>query len=468
MFVSKRTYFSLILVLINYYFTNSILEIPLQGVRIKGVPKYPNITMIESGKKIIINKKVIFYEEGNTITNGNLLFLANVKIGSNSQNFNLVLDTGSNLLWVAEKGCSGENTITNYFTPKSSSTCGPKEGPFEIKYGTGNCVGNFYRDEVQYIPNKKFKIKFGVASNADFTVDGGDGIIGLTKSYDDEEKSFIHMLKKSGNTDSLSFSIKFEDNDYFVSDVKGIMYIGEHDDFSKNTTVTCPLVSYRSEIFWGCILSAFSLSGSKSRIESTHSTGIIFDTGTNIIILPLKYLYDIENSLSGFGCYIVNQNRGYILACMKSGDIPDLNFQFNGHTLTIPREYAFYPPSRYSNYVFSFLQFDDSLGVYIMGSVFFFLFHTLFDEEKGEMKFYPLNEGLIDGNGTIKRRPFEDNYDEEGLSGEVIAIIVIISILVVIIIVLVIYFLIRNRKRNNITQGNTRQNPYYNPYHGFN
>lgn len=440
---SKKSFFFIIFFLLNFFFTNGILEIPLKPIRVKGVPKFPNITKMVSGNRIIVNNSAIFMEEGNSIINNDLIFLANVKIGSDSQNFNLLLDTGSDLFWVAGKDCLGDNIIRRYFIPESSSTCGPKGDYFSIGYGSGKCIGYYYEDNVQYLSNKKFKLKFGVASLADFRVTNGDGIIGLAKSYNNKEYSFIHMLKESGNTDSLAFSIKFENNDYFRSGIKGTMYIGEHNDFSKSETVSCPFLLTTYNAFWACELSSFGLKGSHHSTESSYKTGIIFDTGTNMILLPMKYLDDIKDDLSDFGCYTIKDNKYYMLACSDGGDYPDLRFKFNGNTLIIPKHYAFYYPGT-TKYVYSSLYFQDSREVPIMGSIFFFLFHTLFYEEKKELKFYPLYDGLI---------------EKGGLSGIVIAIIVIVSILTVAMIAYIIYYCIKKRK-NNMVQDYINQDTY--------
>ena len=100
---------------LNLFLFNSILEIPLQPLKVKGIPKYKNISILEPGKKLILKDKIILIEEGDSIVNNDLLFLAKVKIGSSSQIFNLILDTGSNIFWVAQNGCSGTHNIKNFF-----------------------------------------------------------------------------------------------------------------------------------------------------------------------------------------------------------------------------------------------------------------------------------------------------------------------------------------------------------------
>ena len=435
----KRIYINIYIFFLNLFLFKCILEIPLQPLTVKGFPKYKNISILEPGKKLLLKDKIILIEEGDSIINNNLLFLTNVKIGTPSQSFNLILDTGSNVFWVAKDGCSGSHEIKNFFDPSSSKTCQSTGHPFQIKYGTGSCAGYYYNDNVEYIKNKKFNINFGVASTTQFQVSGADGIIGLTKSYKDESLSFIHMLKKSGNTDSLAFSFKFE-NDQFTSNVKGKMYIGRHEDFSKNGTKSCPLVFYSDEIFWACKLGSLRLKGKNYETKVSYSTPIIFDTGTNLIILPKRYLQEMQYDLKNFNCYVYQESSSSAIVCEENGDIPDFQFEFDGNIYTIPREYVFNYVSGNTRYVISRIIFDDSLYP-IIGSLFFFLFHTLFDEENEELKFYPLKNEIT---GT-------------GLSVFTIIIICFASIAVVVISIIIIWYCLKNRKSKS-SVGPTWQN----------
>lgn len=450
MVAKKNLPIYLLLFLINLYFCKNVIEIPLKPMKVKNVPKYQNITLIKAGKRFRANNSSIYYEEGNTNINTDLLFLADVKVGSNNNKFSLLLDTGSNIFWIAEKGCDGSHKIKNFFDPSSSTTCKPTGEYFEIKYGSGSCEGYYYYDDIQYLSDKKFNMKFGVTYTANFKVEKGDGIIGLTKSYDDESFSFIHMMKKSGNTNSSAFSIKFE-NDKFTSGIKGSMFIGEHDDFSKDEVSTCPLVFFSNKIFWACQLRSFGLKSSNHQTKSSYSTNIIFDTGTNAIFLPTRYLSDMIDELGDFGCYAQKQDSTYII-CQATDSVPDLRFELNGYTLIIPKEYGFYYIGDNTKYVASIVTFEDSI-IPIIGSIFFFLFHTLFDEENNELKFYPLKDGLIEG----------------GLSTFVIILIVIASLATVALIIYVIVYCIKKRKANdNMLTENINGGNYENLFHNIN
>lgn len=436
----KILYIILHIQLFCFSFIKCILEIPLKPLKIQGIPKYKNITVSEPYENYKSSNNYSFYEHGNSYINGNLLFLATIKLGSNKKEFNLLLDTGSPVFWVAKNGVTGKNYITNFFNPSSSTTCNKTTIELNMKYGTGYCLGLFYRDYVEYIENKNFYLRFGVASSVEFQVNGADGIIGLTKSYDEKDTSFIHMLKEYKVTDSTAFSLKFE-NEIFSSGVTGKMYIGKHEDFSKSNTVSCPFTSNLNKIFWTCKLSSLELKGDYYSTKSSRSYSLIFDTGTNRIILPTTYLDDIREDLSDFGCFIKDNQ----LYCNYNGDVPNIRFNFNGNTLIIPREYAFYQYN--SNTLVSLVIFENTYP--IIGSVFFFLFHTLFDEENEELKFYPLKGELVKG----------------GLSGFVIFLIIIGSILLVAGIIYIIYFCIKRRKKtinisDNMLIGDLRQNYY--------
>ena len=424
-----------------------ILEIPLKSIRNKNVDEYKDFNMIKQGKNIVSNNFLFFYEEGNAYISQNLLFLATIKIGSNSQIFNLLLDTGSQMLWVAKKGCEGKNNIINFFDPLTSYTSQDTNKNFSSYYGSAFVEGSYYNDYIEYLPNQKFIFNFGVAQSV-YSEARADGIIGLSKHYDDEQTSFIHMLKKSNNLDSLAFSIKFENNS-FQSGEKGIMYIGgEHDDFSKNETISCPLVKYYDESVWACKIDSFSLKGSKNKATSNYETNIIFDTGTNHIVLPYKYLEDIKDKLNDFGCVVQNVDETYSIICDAKKDIPDLEFTINGKELIIPYQNLFYYTNSSKTHFGSLIVFRDS-SINLIGSPFFYTYHTLFDNEKNLLKFYPVNSAIRPVEPVNPIIPNISN--EKGLSTlEIIFIIIGCIIILGISIFIIIYYFFIKKKNVNI------------------
>ena len=115
----------LILLILSFISLNKcLLEIPLKPLKVKGIVKYRNIKIKEPKEyteEHIINETLLI-SEGKAILNEDLLFLINIKIGSNNQEFNLVLDTGFDNLWVAKLGSKDKYKLKNHYDPTKSST----------------------------------------------------------------------------------------------------------------------------------------------------------------------------------------------------------------------------------------------------------------------------------------------------------------------------------------------------------
>ena len=441
--LTKRHCLYLFFVFIVISLTNCIVEIPIQAINVNGGWKYKKTIPEETDEySIHLKNKTILMSEGNAKLNNNYLFLGTVKIGSQGKSFNLILDTGSYIAWVAKSGSTDEYSITNHFSPSSSTTCTATGKVFEQKYETGYCKGYYYKDYFNYINNKNFNIQFGVADKTELNVDKGDGIIGLGHYYPDESLSFIHMLKKAGITDSISLSIKYDSNKK-----AGSLYIGRHDDFSD--AVTCPLLTFQgmSNIYWICEISGFGLRNTKHEISSSKSfTNIIFDTGTNFMLLPMQYYNDIKDSLKLFGCGSRKTDKYLSIYCSASNteDLPNLTLKVNGNTLIIPRYYLYSKSSSSDSTYNSEICFIES-NLYIIGTPFFLSFHTLFDKENEQLRFYPIG----------------GEYLEKGTSVfSIIAIVLVITLLIVLFGCLIYRYIIWRKARDSANFPSSNYNNY--------
>ena len=116
--------------------------------------------------------------ESNIIDNNRLL-VAKVKVGTSSQELNLLLDTTSSITWVVLEGSNDEFLINNHYDPKKSETSEKIDKQFEINITGYYCKGDFFRDSFEFLENQKFQLIFGVAKESIFDVKDIDGIIGL-------------------------------------------------------------------------------------------------------------------------------------------------------------------------------------------------------------------------------------------------------------------------------------------------
>ena len=263
----RLEYFLILSFLLNKSFVFSLIQVPLKLINSslpKSTPykKTASLTSkITSKNSIKLNSEKMAANKKKTsisiLENG--LFAIEVKIGSNEQAFNLILDTGSFYFWIPENTTENVN-IRKYhlFNPKFSSTAHKTNTTFTLFYGYAHAFGYYYLDQIQILPQKNVTMLFGVANNTNFNTTGAEGIIGLARKYNKGIDSSILKLKQNNVIDSSIFSIKYYDENKTAD-----LFLGEeHKDFnSKENVGSCPLQSNLdfNKYFWTCKLRSFSL-----------------------------------------------------------------------------------------------------------------------------------------------------------------------------------------------------------------
>ena len=400
-----------------------LLEFPIKIINSNRIPKYKgiqfdnkipiklrNIINIKSNVSDNYNKSLednsiikLSSESGDIKLVTSYLLSIKIELGTSNQEFNLILDTGSTITWVPLINSIDLYPIEHHYNPSISSKSKKLKETFAISYGSGSCIGNYYKDKMKYIKNKEFDIVFGAAKSTDFGVGEVDGIIGLSKIYDDESKSFIHMLCRTGITKSKIFSFKLGLN--ISLENNGKFYIGKHEDFNKDNVATCELKNsnYYERNLWACEMSSFSIINANKNVKLTSKKeiSVMFDSGTNALFLPWYYLEQMVNDLDKINCNAYKEygsSNRYQLICSR--EVPDFHLVIGGHTFILPGEYFFYFNR---NIAFSKIlfqnSFEDGSQIYIIGSPFFALFHILFDSYSKELHFSPeKDEFLIKGS----------------------------------------------------------------------
>ena len=436
--------------LLNFISKNiCLLEFPIKIINPKNIPKYKDIqfeTAISQNIQNIINSDnnpdfdreiKIFSESGDINFIETYLLSIQIKLGTSNQIFNLILDTGSTITWVPLIKSKDIYPISHHYNPSDSSSSKKLKEEFVVTYGSGSCYGSYYKDKIKYINNKEFEFVFGAAEATDFGVKEADGIIGLSKIYDDQSKSFIHMLCRNGVTTSKLFSFKLGLN--ITSQNTGKFYIGKHEDFNKDNVVSCEMKNsnYFERNFWACEMTSFSVLNLNKTIKLTSKkrVSLIFDSGTNAIFLPFFYIEEMKKDLQNMNCITIDSGIGnivrYQLVC--KGELLDFHLVIGGHTFILPWEYSFYIiGDKAFSKIFFQESYEDMNNIYIIGSPFFMLFHILFDSYSKELHFYPeKNEFLIKGSWWNTTH---------------IIYVVIFGILIIVFIVLIILLILWKRK----------------------
>ena len=369
------------------------------------------------------------------------LFAAPISIGAiENQDFNVVLDTGSINLWVPKVGSKDEHKIVNHFDPSVGGTATKTSEKFTVQYGTGSTEGYYYSDKINFISLGFYEMKFGVADKTDFDVNGADGIMGLAKKYTSSVYSSIFTLNEKGKIKNKSFSFKYIKDDIVE------MYLGdEHEDFSKNNTAQCQLLHKTTydNLLWTCKLYKFGFLSEDMERNVTSPCGynFLFDTGSNIMILPLETLENISRNLSQFNCTVATTSNGQQIFCTNSKNLPNVYIEVGNHYLILDKEKMFSLVKLEDGRTGYLLEavFRDS-NMPIMGQRFFQLFHTKFDLENKVLKFYNENQEKIiysyEKPYDDEARTFGYDTDIDFLNPETMKIIAAVAIVVALLVVL--------------------------------
>jgi hypothetical protein len=269
----------------------------------------------------------------------NNLLLYKIRIGSDEQEFNVILDTGSSILWISgeESEDKGVQLIHRY-NPKTSLTSKKTNFDYKIRYSSGYSLGYYYYDQIKLFNNtNNFNIymNFGVANKTKFNVYGADGIMGLGREVL-LNNSPIFCLKKNSFIDKMGFSIKYNSN------LKNaILYFGEeHEDFKNSTVGFCSLLSntYKEKNFWSCKLFSLGIIYNEFNLSIKLNLSVIFDTGNNAIVLPRYISSFINKRFIKINCsiYDISLEVSSII-CYNESTLPDMIFEIGDFFLTLSK-----------------------------------------------------------------------------------------------------------------------------------
>ena len=208
------------------------------------------------------------------------LYVVNINIGDPKQDFALILDSGSSIIWVYDDICNSCKSKNKFVSSKSKTIQKLKEN-INLNYISGNIKGNLCQDYLNFnnvnIPSFYFLLVY--ESNIEFEI---DGILGVSKGSFNKKYSFLNQLKEK----------KIIKNNILLYDLfNKSFYIGEIPEiYLEQKSISCKNKDYKSN-FWKCDINHIKIDNIPIIIESE----IIFDSGTNGMIFPIKYKEIFQN-----------------------------------------------------------------------------------------------------------------------------------------------------------------------------
>lgn len=327
------------------------------------------------------------------------LYTIKLLLGEHKQTFNLILDTGSCMCWVGDEKC--ENCPSrNLYSPYLSNYFTKTNVELNIGYTSGRlhgyvCEDILYINDSHHIPKFNFLLTDYAVINTKI-----DGIAGFMRKFTDDNTNYsiIHKL----------FQEKIIDNKFFVVDITNNnpngnkFYIGEIPPYIlKMINVIClntdnELNKHRNK-YWRCPGENYSFEGDEEKYEISSS--ILFDSGTNGIIIPkaqhkifIKKVF-AELLQESICTEVLHQEAIYQVQCYQDITniiglkLPSLLISINGEVLVIDILRLF----NIENKEFD-LYFCDNLQGWVFGIPFFEQYATLFDYDKNVVTIFLKNK----------------------------------------------------------------------------
>lgn len=331
----------------------------------------------------------------------NIVYTLNFQIGSPPRPFRLLLDTGSNWLWVPSffcQSCSSVSALAQLYSCQKSSTC--KEEPsfqLEIKYGIGTISGFLTRDRVSFGEERKEKgeieieeqqggkgVEGGETKDKERDVDDGirrmyegskidnekkgqkkeielvvedqpfvqvtkmidlerfkgEGVIGVGKREEDwgEGESFLENLKKAGKINKLIFSLSLSGKE--CADESRLV-LGGVDESLYDGEIT--YMNVTSKNFWNVKVDGVYMSIMNKDSSKLDSPDVV--KSQNISSAFSNALIDSGSSEIVLGKSAVNE---IIIFLAKSGIDCHVSFNFQKVPQIICSETD---PQKYPNFV---------------------------------------------------------------------------------------------------------------------
>jgi hypothetical protein len=286
----------------------------------------------------------------------NVQYYSKIFIGSNLQEMTVILDTGSNLLWVSSSNCPSCRSYTNKFCENNSTTFMDMNMQKNITYAIGYVNGSFVQDDVYLYDQMGVKgFKFLLVNQEDY-LNGtiADGVLGLGIDIEgDNRNSLVYSLYLNKQISAPFFSFYLTDSKlgsrFYLGDIRENSYLSDIFNFMQYCKVD------NNSYYWLCNMQKLSFVNSQSNSTSEIITNskVIFDTGTSFMLIPaLDFLFMIPSfteKAKEKSCG-VTMGLQFICKCNSPRDFDDIVIYFNQETkLNIKTENIidFFPTQEY-------------------------------------------------------------------------------------------------------------------------
>jgi hypothetical protein len=330
------------------------------------------------------------------------LYTIKISLGTPPQTFEVLVDTGSFLLWVPSNLCQNCFFNKNKYNIDYSKSLRSTNDRIDLKYISGRISGKVSKDHLSLSDALKIEtFKFLLSDKVDAAV-SIDGILGLARKYTkyDDSYSLIDSLYKSGSIKRKIFSqfIYKDKSKFYIGNLPAYI-VNDMENFTK-----CKTVSDNESVksYWTCQVKKLLFSNEaidndkKFREISNKITPAIFDTGSNVIIAPPE-LFEafktkfFKQAMKDNHCFSVEDySNTRSIKCKHDFDVetlPKISFVFdNDYRYELANKELFQDDSGDKMFRIYFSTVPGS--GWLFGEPFLVQFHMVFDYEDDSVGFY--------------------------------------------------------------------------------
>ncbi|KAH7711304.1 CRE-ASP-1 protein [Aphelenchoides avenae] len=269
-------------------------------------------------------------------------YLVQASIGTPKQNFTLIVDTGSDPLWVCDagsppSGCARQpqpHVKRHFFSSNDSTTFSSVNTTFSFNYGSGSVDGNVGIDVFHFGPFVSRKQVFALATSVDATVNGFpfDGIFGHGWPWSRNPSFNVTgpLQNVLSQLDRKVFTVWYrQQTSVKAGENAGRITYGGVDDENCGPKwnyyhLINPIYEWTFSAKLGFTFGSFTYASPKDTI--------LTDTGNPGISGPPKAIKVI---VAAVGAEYDFKHDAYIAKCQQK-NVPDLVFTFDTNQYTLP------------------------------------------------------------------------------------------------------------------------------------
>lgn len=276
----------------------------------------------------------------NLLVNQNLdsSYYGSIALGTPPVAYNVILDTGSADLWVADSSCSQNCQGIQTFNTSSSSTYTNLTEAFSIKYGSGSASGALATDVVQMAGFQVNEQVFATCDVVSANLLGApvSGLMGLGWQALSASGSvpFWQSLYQANALDEplMAFYLTRFVNETNAQSLEpgGVFTLG-----TTNTSLYTGQIDYQNVVsttYWTLTLSNLTVNSNSVALPSGSSSQAAIDTGTTLVGGPSAQISELFAQIPGSAPGTGNYEGYYTYPCSTTVNVA---LSFGGQSWSI-------------------------------------------------------------------------------------------------------------------------------------